>query len=103
MDCVFFFKQKTAYELGGEYADELKKVGMRTLLMPNVSWVYIILGGQWPTKATYDPKVPWAQPDAERARKVRLAVNLAVDRQAVMPRILGGLGTASAAWLSYPN
>ncbi len=90
-------------EIGGEYVDELKKVGMRTLLMPNVSWVYIILGGQWPTKATYDPKVPWAQPDAERARKVRLALNLAVDKQAIMQRILGGLGTPSASWLSYPN
>ena len=56
-------------EIGGEYADELKQVGIRTLLMPNVAWVYIILGGQWPTKATYDPKVPWAQPDTERARK----------------------------------
>ena len=80
-------------EVGGEYVDELKKVGVRTILMPNVSWVYIILGGQWPTKATYDPKVPWAQPDAERARKVRLALNLAVDKQAIMQRVLGGLGT----------
>src|SRR5256884_7499905 len=73
-------------EIGGEYVDELKKVNVRTIVMPNVSWVYIILGGQWPTKATYDPKVPWAQPDAERARKVRLALNLAVDKPAVMPR-----------------
>src|SRR5712691_12828826 len=47
-------------EIGGEYVDELKKVGMRTLVMPNVAWVYVILGGQWPTKPTYDPKVPWA-------------------------------------------
>src|SRR5207245_10850759 len=53
-------------EIGGEYVDELKKVNVRTIVMPNVSWVYIILGGQSPTKATYDPKVPWAQPDAER-------------------------------------
>ncbi len=90
-------------EVGGEYVDELKKVGVRTLVMPNVSWVYIILGGQWPTKPTYDPKVPWAQPDAERARKVRLALNLAVDKQAIMQRILGGLGTAVNSWLAYPN
>src|SRR5215468_10099447 len=60
-------------EIGGEYVEELQKVGVRTLTMPNVSWVYIILGGQWHTKAPYDPKVPWAQPDAEKARKVRLA------------------------------
>jgi peptide/nickel transport system substrate-binding protein len=90
-------------EIGGEYVDELKKVGVRTLVMPNVSWVYIILGGQWPSKQTYDPKVPWAQPDAERAKKVRLALNLAVDKQAIMQRMLGGLGSVSGSWLSYPN
>ena len=90
-------------EIGGEYVDELKKVGVRTLVMPNVSWLYIILGGQWPTKATYDPKVPWAQPDAERARKVRLALNLAVDKQAIMQRVLGGLGTVVGSWLTYPT
>src|SRR5262249_49330855 len=28
-------------EIGGEYVDELKKVGVRTLVMPNVSWVYV--------------------------------------------------------------
>jgi peptide/nickel transport system substrate-binding protein len=89
-------------EVGGEYVEELKKVGVRTLLMPNVSWVYIILGGQWPTKPTYDAKVPWAQPDAERARKVRLALNLAVDKHAIMKNVLGGLGTVVGSWLAYP-
>ncbi len=90
-------------EIGGEYSDELKKVGVRTIVMPNVSWLYVILGGQWPTKATYDPKVPWAQPDAERARKVRMALNLAVDKNAIMQRVLGGLGVVTGAWLSYPS
>ena len=90
-------------EVGGEYVDELKKAGVRTLLMPNTSWVYIILGGQWATKPTYDPKVPWAQPDAERAKKVRLALNLAVDKQAIMQRVMGGLGTVVGSWLMYPN
>jgi ABC-type transport system substrate-binding protein len=90
-------------EIGGEYVEELQKVGVRTLLMPNVSWVYVILGGQWPTQSTYDPKVPWALPDAERARKVRLALNLAVDKQAIMQQILGGLGSVMGSWLSYPN
>ena len=57
-------------EIGGEYVDELKKVGVRTLVMPNVVWVYIILGGQWPTKPTYDPKVP-VGPARRRARARR--------------------------------
>jgi peptide/nickel transport system substrate-binding protein len=90
-------------EIGGEYVEELKKVGVRTLLMPNVAWVYVILGGQWPTHPTYDAKVPWALPDADRARKVRLALNLAVDKQAIMQQILGGLGSVMGSWLSYPN
>jgi peptide/nickel transport system substrate-binding protein len=58
-------------EIGGEYVEELKKVGMRTLTVPNTASIWVVLGGQWPTKPTYDPKVPWAQPDTERARKVR--------------------------------
>src|SRR4030095_15891790 len=33
-------------EIGGEYVDELKKVNVRTITMPNVVWVYIILRGQ---------------------------------------------------------
>ena len=90
-------------EIGGEYVEELKQAGVRTLLMPNVSWVYVILGGQWPTQSTYDPKVPWALPDAERARKVRLALNLAVDKQAIMQQVLGGLGSVVGSWLTYPN
>src|SRR6266545_105312 len=90
-------------EIGGEYVEELKKVGMRTLVMPNVAWVWVILGGQWPTKATYDATVPWALPDAERAHKVRLALNLAVDKQAILQQVLGGLGSVVGAWLTYPT
>jgi peptide/nickel transport system substrate-binding protein len=84
-------------EIGGEYVEELQKAGMRTLTMPNVAWVWVILGGQWHSKSTYDPAVPWAQPDAERARKVRLALNLAVDKQAILRQVLGGLGTPGGA------
>src|SRR6266436_9758217 len=29
-------------ETGGEYVEELKQVGVRTLLMPNVSWVFVL-------------------------------------------------------------
>jgi peptide/nickel transport system substrate-binding protein len=90
-------------ETGGEYVEELKKVGIRTLTMPNVAWVWVVLGGQWPTKPTYDPQVPWALPDAERARKVRLALNLAVDKQAIIQQILGGLGTPGGTLNFYPG
>jgi len=90
-------------EVGGEYVAELKKVGVRTLTMPNVAAVWVIFGGQWPTKPTYDPKVPWAQPDAERARKVRVALNLAVDKAAIVKQVLGGLGAAVGTVNYYPT
>jgi peptide/nickel transport system substrate-binding protein len=90
-------------ETGGEYVEELKRVGIRTLTMPNVAWVWVVLGGQWPTKPTYDPQVPWALPDAERARKVRLALNLAVDKQAIIQQVLGGLGTPGGTLNFYPG
>ena len=90
-------------EVSGEYVDELKKVGMRTLVMPNVAAIWVILGGQWPTKPSYDPKVPWAQPDADKARKVRLALNLAVDKKAIMERVLGGVGTPVGTVNYYPT
>jgi peptide/nickel transport system substrate-binding protein len=90
-------------EVGGEYVDELKAVGMRTIVMPNVAAVWVILGGQWPTKPTYDPKVPWAQPDAEKARKVRVALGLAIDKKAIVERVLGGLGAAVGTVNYYPT
>ncbi|MGH8060072.1 MAG: ABC transporter substrate-binding protein, partial [Candidatus Entotheonellia bacterium] len=51
----------------------------------------------------YDASVPWALPDADRARKVRLALNLAVDKQAIIQRVLGGLGTAAGTVTFYPR
>lgn len=84
-------------EIGGAYIHALQQVGIRTLVMPNVAWVWVVLGGQWPTRPTYDPTVPWALPDADRARKVRLALHLAVDKQAMLQHVLGGLGTAAGA------
>src|SRR5439155_8282643 len=90
-------------ETGGEYVDELKKVGMRLLTMPNTSAIWVILGGQWAGRPSYDPKVPWAQPDAERARKVRLALNLAVDKRAIFDRVLGGVGSPVGTVNAYPT
>ena len=47
--------------------------------------------------------MPWALPDTERARKVRLALNLAVDKQAIMQQVLGGLGTPGGTLNFYPG
>ena len=89
-------------EIGGEYVDELKKVDVRTLVMPNV-----VVGLHHPRRAVAHqahlrPEGPWASPTPSARKKVRLALNLAVDKQAIMQRVLGGLGTAVGSWLSYP-
>jgi ABC-type transport system substrate-binding protein len=41
-------------------------------------------------------------PDAARARTVRLALNLAVDKEAIIQQILGGLGTPGGTVNFYP-
>ena len=90
-------------EIGADYAEALQKAGLRTLIMPHTAWVWVVLGGQWPTRPTYDPTVPWALPDNDRARKVRLALNLAVDKDAIIQQIFGGLGTPGGTVNFYPT
>ena len=77
--------------IGVDFANELKAGGVEIKSVPGFATVGITLGGQWADKETYDPSVPWAQPDAERAYKVRKALALAIDKEAVVD-------VALAAW-----
>jgi ABC-type transport system substrate-binding protein len=45
-------------EIGGEYVEELKAVGIRTLTMPNVAWVWGILAGNGPPNRAMTPQCP---------------------------------------------
>ena len=55
-------------------------------------------GNTIPDRPGYDPSKPWVlsceygSPDWERARKVRTAVGLAIDRQGILDNILSGFG-----------
>ena len=56
-------------------------------------------------RAGYDPELPWVSaspdldsPEWERARKVREAIGLAVDRQKIVDELLGGEGVADAVY-----
>lgn len=73
-------------------------------------WVFF--GGMYvPERASFDPSLPWVADPADeaewdRARTVRLAMNYAVDKDAVFEAFLGGRGerTAVPAMLpSYPG
>ncbi len=82
--------------IGIDNFKELKAAKVKVFEVADFATVGVTLGGQWRTKATFDPKVPWVgdpkdPASMERAKKVRLAFNLAVDKPAVINAALGGL------------
>ena len=88
-------------DIGVDFANELKAGGVEIKSVPGFATVGITLGGQWDTRPTYDPSVPWAQPDKEKAYKVRKALALAIDKDAVVDVALGGLGRANVSLPFY--
>jgi peptide/nickel transport system substrate-binding protein len=88
-------------DIGVDFAGELKAGNVIVKTVPGFATVGITLGGQWPDKETYDPTVPWALPDEERAKKVRLALALAIDKDTVVDVALGGLGSANVSLPFY--
>ena len=55
---------------------------------------YALRGLIQPEHDNYDGSVPWVDgDDPERAAKVRLALNLAIDRQSIIDNLYGGIGT----------
>lgn len=75
------------------FVKEAKARGQRIINVQLGGTHTIFLGGQYPERPSYDPTVPWALPDKERALKVRKALNLAVDRQAILDTVMEGYGT----------
>ena len=67
--------------------------------------VYIMFGGMWPKRPAFDPTVPYNDPDEDRARKVRLAMDIAIDKQTILDKIFLGEGVPSAApfWMGPPG
>ncbi len=74
----------------GDYLEQAQKAGLRIHETPNAAQYWVILTGQTtPDREDYCPACPWAgEPGNARsldnARKVRLALNLAVDKKAIM-------------------
>lgn len=83
-------------EVPVDMAPEVEKAGFRLISAPATTGAWIMLGGQFPHRAgdpkAYDPTVPWALPEQERALKVRQALNLAVNRQEFIDHIFFGRG-----------
>ncbi len=84
---------------------EAVKSGIEVRQFAGSSSATIKLPGQtattWPN---YDPTVPWVDAqNPDRALKVRKAMNLAINRQAIVDTILGGEGTPLANNLVVPG
>jgi peptide/nickel transport system substrate-binding protein len=104
----------------GDSIEELKQAGFR-LISSRGHPLYVFFGGMYLTsREGFNPKLPWVADPAdakawERARLVRLAMNYAVDKEAIFQTILAGQGEITAvpsmlpsypgydpAWKPYP-
>src|SRR5215475_15864456 len=83
----------------GDYLDEARKAGLRIHESPNAACYWVVLQGQTtPDREDYCPACPWAgdpkdPKSLENARKVRLALDLAVNKQAIMSGLWKGTGS----------
>ncbi len=88
--------------------------GSQFMRVPNAIVQSIRIYGNWypvegvETRAGYDPTLPWVSPtdditspEWDRARKVRLALMTAIDRQVLVDEILSGNGNTNTAIHSF--
>jgi peptide/nickel transport system substrate-binding protein len=82
----------------GDYLEQAQKGGFRIHESPNAAQYWVILTGQTtPNREDYCPQCPWVgEPgnakSLENARKVRLAMNLAVNKKAIYSGLWKGRG-----------
>jgi peptide/nickel transport system substrate-binding protein len=83
----------------GDYLEQAQRAGLRIHEVPSAAGYWVILTGQTtPDREDYCPACPWVgepkDPRSwENARKVRLALNLAVDKKAIMSGLWRGRGS----------
>jgi peptide/nickel transport system substrate-binding protein len=83
----------------GDYLDQAKKAGLRIHETPNAACHWVVLQGQTtPDREDYCPTCPWAGDPSDpksqaNARKVRLALNLAVNKKTIVSALWKGMGS----------
>lgn len=102
-------------DIVGISPDQLSEVqanGLDTFQIPEASGEYILFGGQLlASDPNFDPSVPWAahtdeSADSEwnqRALKVREALNLAINREAIRSKIMQGACTPMTTYMWPPS
>jgi peptide/nickel transport system substrate-binding protein len=93
----------------GDFLEQAQKAGLRIHESPNAAQYWVILAGQTtPDREDYCPACPWVgEPgnakSLENARKVRLALNLAVNKKAIMSGLWKGRGSDTPySYYYYP-
>jgi peptide/nickel transport system substrate-binding protein len=89
---------------------EIEKAGYKTFSNPGSKLYWVVLGSlSLPTKTdVFDPKIPWwadyrNSKEWERAKKVRKAMSLAINRKEILDTILLGKGALFGASHFWPN
>ena len=93
----------------GDYLDQAKKSGLRIHDVPNAAAYWVILNGQTtPDREDYCPSCPWVgdlkdAKSRENALKVRLAMNLAVNKKVIVSALWRGTGSETPfSYFYYP-
>ena len=93
----------------GDYLDQARRAGLRIHETPNALCHWVVLQGQTtPDREDYCPTCPWAgdpkdPKSLENARKVRLALNLAVNKKVIVNALWKGTGSESPfSYWYYP-
>jgi peptide/nickel transport system substrate-binding protein len=93
----------------GDYLDQASRAGLRLHDVPNSACYWVILNGQTTSdREDYCPTCPWAgdwndPKSRENARKVRLALNLAVNKKAIINALWKGKGSETPfSYYYYP-
>ncbi|HKB27571.1 MAG TPA: ABC transporter substrate-binding protein, partial [Candidatus Limnocylindrales bacterium] len=87
---------------------QLTDAGMNLFLQPTAYSLIISLQGQYlPSRPGFKKDVPWAADPAdpvawERARKVREALDIAIDRKTIVSTVLSGQGAVAAMPYAVP-
>ena len=99
--------------VGFESIERLKKApGMKFLSVPEAAYFSIFVWGQYYVgdRPGYKPEFPWVSsnsdvnsPEWDTARKVRLALALAIDRELIVETILKGEGRPQHYWEDTGN
>lgn len=88
--------------VSGDLLEQAKQGGFKIKESPKATAYWVALHGQWlPAREEYCPTCPWVgdrsdPASQERARQVRLAMNLAVNKQVIVENLWRGAGEVSA-------